>query len=152
MPSATDQDQTDDSNNGKSHQRNACAWHCSGFSVGALRLFTFLLFESRDFGFVPPPVVDRGSVAWRDCRPREFFPVQYALRAQMPLWNDLIAKQQHPVERPCLCHKAFAIRRVYQLFHTFVYNRLANASVITRRRRSGCRACPETALLIAGGF
>src|SRR3546814_1199792 len=89
--------------------------------------------QRRRLLLVDPPVQDVGTLQRHAAGTAELVPVEDAVEGRHELRYDVVAPQQHPVERAGALNQALtARRRNYQLYH-FVDHRVLASGIATHR-------------------
>src|SRR5206468_5728333 len=98
-----------------------------------------------------PPRVEAELVLRRNGRAAEPVPVRHAERREVELRDDVVAEEQHTVERARACDQRRAVGRRDDLRDQLVHDRIADAREVTAARRARRLAAPEVRLLVPGG-
>ena len=97
------------------------------------RLFPILrVVDFEGFFSIDPPAIDhRKAVFGGDSRLAEFIPIGDAVRADVPMRDDVILPKQYAIQRAAGHNQVFAVFGGDEFADKIVYGRVAHADKIT---------------------
>src|SRR2546428_3417619 len=105
--------------------------------------------QPRGLGRVDPPGVEAQLVLGRDGGAAEHVPRRHAEVLDVPVWDDVEAPEQHPVEGARPIHQALPVGGRDERLHEGVDDRILNAGEIAAPEHARARGRPVIDLFVA---